>query len=124
MYPARFEYYAPASLDEAFEILERAGVQELTRVVPLVQRLRRIDALVALEADQVGAEDPRKRLPDLGLPDPCLALEEQRPPHGDGQEDRGRKPAVREVRLPPQGPLDVGHRSEAHVPSVTGDTRW
>ena len=25
MYPARFEYYAPASLDEAFEILERYG---------------------------------------------------------------------------------------------------
>ena len=25
MYPARFEYFAPASLDEAFEILERYG---------------------------------------------------------------------------------------------------
>src|SRR5436309_3303015 len=37
--------------------LEGAHVQQLPRVVPLVERLVRVDALVALKADQLGIED-------------------------------------------------------------------
>jgi hypothetical protein len=45
--------------------------QELAGVVPLVQRLGDVDALVALQAQQRRAERGRERLGRLGLPTPA-----------------------------------------------------
>ena len=98
--------------------LERAGVEELAGVVPLVERLGGVDSLVALQADQLGAEDARERLADLGLPHARLALEQQRPPHPDGEEDRGREAAICEVVLAGERPLDLRHALEGHVDIV------
>ena len=52
--------------------------QQLLAVVPLVQRLRLVEALVALQADQLAAGGPRERLRELGLADPGGALDEDR----------------------------------------------
>ena len=113
-----------ALADRHLAFLQRPRVEELARVVPLVERLRGVDPLVALEPDQVGLEDAGERLPDLGLADPRLPFEEQRPAHRDGQEDRGREAPVGQVVLPTEGPFDVGDRSKCHPGSVTGDKEW
>ena len=63
--------------------------QQLTRVVPLVQRLGGGDALVALQPDQRGVDRRGQGLGRLGLAHPGLALEQDRLPHPDGQEQRG-----------------------------------
>src|SRR5450755_1593459 len=63
--------------------------QQLTRVVPFVQRLGGRDALVALQPDQRRVERGRQRLSRLGLADARLAFEQDRLPHPDGQEQRG-----------------------------------
>ena len=80
-------------------LLEQAGVEELTRVIPLVQRLVGVDALVALEAHELGAERGCQCLGDLGLADAGLALEEERLTERERQEDGGSEAAVGEIRL-------------------------
>ena len=52
--------------------------EQLAGVVPLVERLGRVDPLVALQADQRRVEHGRERLGRLGLADARLALEQQR----------------------------------------------
>ena len=52
--------------------------EQLARVVPLVERLRRVDPLVALQADQGCVEHEGERFGGLGLADARLALEQQR----------------------------------------------
>ena len=51
-------------------VLDRASVQQLAGVVPLVQRLARVDALVALQADELGAERGGERPRASVLPTP------------------------------------------------------
>ena len=82
--------------------LGRAQGEQLARVVPVVERLVNVDALVALQPDQARAGGAGQRLGDLGLADPGLALEQQRLPQLAGQEDGGRQGAVGEVALPAQ----------------------
>src|SRR5918997_881736 len=74
-----------------------ADVEELARVIPLVDGLIDVYALVALQADEGRLEDAGENLGDLGLADPCFAFEEQRPSELEGEEDRGREPFVRQV---------------------------
>ena len=50
--------------------------EQLAGVVPLVQRLGGVDALVALQADQRGVEHERQCLGGLGLAGTRLALEQ------------------------------------------------
>ena len=78
-------------------LLRGADVQELARVVPLVDRVRDVEPLVALEPDQARAERRRERLRRLGLPDPRLALEQHRLLEREREEERGREPAVGQV---------------------------
>jgi hypothetical protein len=61
-------------------VLGQSDVEELLLVVPLVQRRRGVEALVALQADQVRPEHPRHDFRDLGLPDARVAFDEQRFP--------------------------------------------
>ncbi len=51
-----------------------AYLEHLTGVVPLIERLVGVDALVALEADELAAEDVCEHLGDFGLADAYLAL--------------------------------------------------
>jgi len=80
--------------------------QQLPRVVPVVERVMQIDALVALQADQTGAGGPGQRLGDLRLADPGVALEQQRLAQLGGQEDRCAQRTVGEVALPGEGLAD------------------
>ena len=51
----------------------------LAAVVPVVDGLRHVDALVALQADELAAGPAAEHLGDLGLADARLALQQQRP---------------------------------------------
>ena len=73
--------------------LDRAQVQDLAREVPVVQRLARVDALVALQPDQLDAQQLGQRLGERRLAGAGLALEQQRAAH------RQREPAGRRQAL-------------------------
>ena len=103
--------------------LERPRVEKLPRIVPLVERLPGIDPLVALEPDQLRVDDTGQRLADLRLADPGLPLEEQRAAHREGEEDRGREPAVRQIGLAREGTLDVFDGFEQHLRDRMGAAR-
>ena len=77
--------------------LAQPDLEHLARVVPLVDRVRDVEALVALEPDEPAAEARGEDLGQLRLADPRLTLEEQRPAELEGQEDGGRQRAVAEV---------------------------
>src|SRR5215203_6649403 len=77
--------------------LGRPDVEELPRVVPLVDRLEDVYALVALEPDEGCLQDAREDLGYLGLSDPGLALEKEGASQLEGEEDRRREPLVGEV---------------------------
>jgi hypothetical protein len=74
-----------------------ANVEELAGVVPLVDGLVDVYALVALQADERRLEDSGENFGDLGLADPRLAFQEQWPSELEGEEDRGGQPLVRQV---------------------------
>ena len=88
-------------------LLDRVGVladafarldgEELALIVPLVERGVLVEALVALQADQLGAVHGGERLGDLGLADAGLAFEQQRPLEELHQPQRGRDVAVGDV---------------------------
>ena len=77
--------------------LEQPDLEHLARVVPLVDGRVDVEALVALEPDQPGAERRGQDLGQLGLADAGLALEEERPTELEGQEDGGRQRPVGDV---------------------------
>ena len=92
--------------------LGEADAQELARVVPLVERLRRVDPLVALQSDQRRVQHDRQRLGGLGLADTRLALEQQGLRQPQAEEHRRRQTLVDEVVHVGEAPgerLDVGH---------------
>ena len=80
--------------------LEQTDLEELARIVPLVERLRDVDAFVTLQANQLGAERRRQRLGDLGLADAGFAFEEQRPAQLQCQVGRDRQAPIGDVELP------------------------
>src|SRR5215813_13206122 len=77
--------------------LARLDGEQLALVIPLVEGGVLVEALVALQADQLGAVHARKRLGDLGLADPGLALEQQRALEEFHQPQRGGDVAVRHI---------------------------
>ena len=79
--------------------LEETDLQELSRVVPLVERLRDVDALVTLKANQLGAERPCERLGDLRLADARFAFHKQRPAELQREPGRNRQAAIGDVLL-------------------------
>ena len=52
--------------------------QQLPRVIPVVDRVMQVDALVTLQPDQARARSRGQGAGDLGLADPGFALEQQR----------------------------------------------
>ena len=99
-------------------LLRGADVEELARVVPLVDGVRDVEALVALEPDQPGAERRRERLRGLGLPDTRLAFEQERLLEREREEQRRREPAIGQVVGVSERRLEVVDRAEAHARSV------
>jgi hypothetical protein len=80
--------------------------EQLARVVPVVEGVVDVDALVALQADEARPGRTRQRLGDLGLADAGLALEQQRLAEVGGQEQRDAQRAVGEVALCRKGLAD------------------
>ena len=74
-----------------------ADRDHLRGVVPLVDRRRDVEPLVALQPDQPAPERRGQHLGDLGLADAGLAFQEQRPAHAQRQEQHGRERPVGEV---------------------------
>src|SRR4029079_13750352 len=91
-------------------------VEELAGVVPLVDGLTDVDALVALEADQLAARPARQHLGHLALHNRVLSLEEERSAQTHGEVDGGGQAFVGQVAVPRQrvGLLDHGWRT-AHL---------
>ena len=89
--------------------------QQLLLVVPLVERARLVQPLVALQPDQLGAGDPRDRLGQLGLADPGRALDQQRLLEHAGEVGGRRRGRVGQVagRGEPFGDL-VGRGEPGH----------
>ena len=88
--------------------------QQLLLVVPLVQRLGLVEALVALQADQPGAGDLGDALGQLGLADAGRTLHQHRLLEPVGEEDDAGDAGVGEV---------VGVRGAASVTSSTDSNR-
>ncbi len=91
-----------------------ADLDHLARVVPLVGRLGDVQALVALQPDQLAAESGGDHLGQLGLADPRFALEKQRPLH-------------RQAEIKRRGEAAVGHvigLAEQLVRLVDGFWEW
>src|SRR5438105_227274 len=84
-------------LAEAAGEKSKEKLDHLPRIVPLVGRLRDIESLVALQTDELPAQALGDDLGDLGLADPGLAFEEQRPAHGEGKEKGGGEAAIGDV---------------------------
>src|SRR5207302_516743 len=82
-------------------------VQQLPGVVPLVDSLGDVDALVALEAQQLTAGPTREDLGHLGLADTGLALQQQWPVQLQREEDRRRQPLVGEIAVLREGAGDL-----------------
>ena len=97
--------------DVLLELLPRlAGVgldaQELLLVVPLVEGLGLVEALVALEADQPAAGEPGHRLGQLGLAGAGRPLHQHRLGQPVGQEHHPGDPVVGQVVHPGQALAD------------------
>ena len=70
----------------AGQCLDGPEVQDLSREVPVVERLGGVDSLVALEPDQLEVERLRERLGEGGLAGAGLTLEQDRATETDGEE--------------------------------------
>ena len=90
--------------------------QQLLAVVPLVERLGLVEALVALQAHEAAVEVLGQRLGELGLADARRALDEDRlaEPRGEVADERGR--LAGQVALAAQAGGDVvdGGGRDAH----------
>ncbi len=105
-------------------LLRRADVEELARVVPLVDRMRHVEALVALQADQARIEGGRERLRRLRLADAGLALEEHGLLEREREEERRREPSIGQVVRLAQGDFELVDRAKAHqAAAYTGASR-
>ena len=94
-------------------VLQDLGVEELLAVLPLVQRLALVQALVALHADQRQAEPGGGGLRQLGLADAGRAFDQDRLAQVVGEKDGGRGLPVGDVAgalQPRRGRLDGGEQ--------------
>jgi len=98
------------------QVVRRLGepdLDHLARDVPLVRRLRDVETLVALHAQQLGAEPACEALAELGLADAGLALEEQRAAELQAQvQRRGEAPVAHVLLAGEQGDDRVDRRGQ------------
>src|SRR5207247_9046073 len=101
-------------------LAQELRIEELFGVLPLVERLARVEPLVALETNEPAARDLRQRLRELGLADARRPLDEHGTPHARRQVDDGGDPAARDIARIPETLLDVLHGLE-HAGSLLRD---
>src|SRR5581483_4639373 len=77
-------------------------IEQLASIVPLIERLVGVNALVALEADQLAPEHRGKDFCKFRFADSNLSLEEDGSLKGHRHKHRRRQSAVREVIAPAQ----------------------
>src|SRR4029453_2421626 len=82
--------------------LDRPDVQNLPGEVPVIESLAGLDALIALETDQLSTADGRPSLGKGCLAGARFALEQQRPAHRSSQEEDGRQALAGKVPSAPQ----------------------
>ena len=116
------EELAPEQLARLRPRLGGADGQQLALVVPVVDGVVEVDALVALQADQARALRLGERARHLRLPHARLALEQQRLLQRGGEEDGGGEAPVGEVSHPDQGPLDVLDGGEGHAAATASSS--
>ena len=87
-------YARPVAL--AFRFRQSNG-DHLGTVIPLVDRSGNVQSLITLQSDQATPERRCQDLGNLGLADPCLALDEQGPTHAQGEVQHRRQRTVRDV---------------------------
>ncbi len=109
--------------DVLLELLPRAvrvglDSQQLLLVVPLVERLRLVEPLVTLEADQPAAGQARDRLGQLGLAGAGRPFDEDRLGQPIGQEDHPGDAVVGQI-VDPGKPL--AHLVDRTEPGRVGD---
>ena len=108
--------YAPVVM-----LAKQADVEKLAGIVPLVDRVGQVDALVALEADEARAQDVGHHLGCLGLADACLALDEQWLLELEGPEDRRcQRQVVDGATLAPARPVAAVLRDSAPCAAANG----
>ena len=100
--------------------LRGPNVQQLPRVVPLINGVRDVEPLVALQANQGHPERARDRLGSLCLADPRFAFEQQRLLERERRLKRGRQAAIRQVRRPGESQLEIVDRRERHSCQSSG----
>ena len=93
--------------DLADLVAQDLRVEELLRILPLVERLGLVEPLVALQANELGRERRGQRLGELGLADAGRPLDEDRLLHAVGEVDRGGDAAVAHVVVGAQARDDV-----------------
>ena len=92
--------------------VEEAQLEELARVVPLVQRVTDVEPFIALETYQIGAQRGGGRPGKRRLAHAGLALEEERPFQSEREKQRHGKATVRQVVLVGEPMSQVGDGSE------------
>jgi hypothetical protein len=90
-----------------------SDLEHLACVVPLVQCLVGVDALVALQSDQSAPKDRREHLRDLGLANTDLAFDQDRAIKRQSDKECGREPTVSQIATVTQdlGQLGYGLRT-------------
>src|SRR5690242_1953683 len=88
-------------------LADQADVEELARVVPLVNRVREVDALITLETDEARAQHIGHDLGGFGLAHACLAFDEERLLQLEGQKYRRGERAIADVAAVAQAAFDV-----------------
>ena len=112
--------------DLADLLAQDLGVEQLLAVVPLVQRLGLVLALVALQAQEPPPGDAGQRLGELGLADARGTLDEQRLVEAGDEEDGGGEAGVGDVALLGQRVDDLPRRSRTattRAPQYRGGAR-
>ena len=89
--------------------VEDAQLEQLARVVPLVDGVADVEPFVALQANQVGVERGGDGGGQRGLADAGLALEKQRPLQSQRQKQRDGQAAVGDVVLVGEALLEIGN---------------
>ena len=97
--------------------LGQADLHHLAGIIPLIDRRRDVEPLIALQAHQAAAQGLGEHLGDLRLAHPGLALQEQRPAQPQRQEQGGRQAAVGHIAAAgeqSQGIVDAGGEGRRH----------
>src|SRR5262245_14090733 len=94
--------------------LEKANFEKLPGVVPLVECLSYVDAVVTLQTNQLGFERGGQCFCDFRLPPARLALNEKRAAQAQGEIDRHRQASISDVQLTLEERLKVVDRRGKH----------